>query len=38
MYKDFPTSVLLLLETLLSIDPDHRNSADSALESEVTCA
>ncbi|WZZ84085.1 hypothetical protein YC2023_104657 [Brassica napus] len=34
MYKDFPTSVLLLLETLLSIDPDHRNSADSALESE----
>ncbi|KAJ4895212.1 Protein kinase superfamily protein [Raphanus sativus] len=34
MFKDFPTSVLLLLETLLSIDPDQRNSADSALESE----
>ncbi|KAF8111576.1 hypothetical protein N665_0074s0103 [Sinapis alba] len=34
MFKDFPTSVLLLLETLLSIDPDHRSSADSALESE----
>ncbi|KAG2267428.1 hypothetical protein Bca52824_061983 [Brassica carinata] len=34
MYKDFPESVLLLLETLLSIDPDHRSSASSALESE----
>ncbi|KAJ0229343.1 Protein kinase superfamily protein [Hirschfeldia incana] len=34
MFKDFPTSVLLLLETLLSIEPDHRNSAHSALESE----
>ncbi|KAL0732281.1 hypothetical protein Bca4012_008490 [Brassica carinata] len=34
MFKDFPTSVLLLLETLLSIDPDHRSTADSALESE----
>ncbi|XP_048599348.1 probable serine/threonine-protein kinase At1g54610 [Brassica napus] len=34
MYKDFPESVLLLLETLLSIDPDHRSSASSALQSE----
>ncbi|KAF8111732.1 hypothetical protein N665_0073s0088 [Sinapis alba] len=34
MYKDFPESVLLLLETLLSVDPDHRSSASSALESE----
>ncbi|VVA89859.1 unnamed protein product [Arabis nemorensis] len=34
MFKDFPASVLSLLETLLSIDPDHRSSADNALESE----
>ncbi|CAN8311142.1 unnamed protein product [Cochlearia groenlandica] len=34
MFKDFPTSALSLLETLLSIDPDHRISAESALESE----
>ncbi|CAA7035168.1 unnamed protein product [Microthlaspi erraticum] len=34
MFKDFPASVLSLLETLLSIDPDQRSSADSALESE----
>ncbi|CAH2039007.1 unnamed protein product [Thlaspi arvense] len=34
LYKDFPASVLSLLETLLSIDPDHRSSADRALESE----
>ncbi|CAD5311642.1 unnamed protein product [Arabidopsis thaliana] len=34
MFKDFPASVLSLLETLLSIDPDHRSSADRALESE----
>ncbi|KAL1216488.1 putative serine/threonine-protein kinase [Cardamine amara subsp. amara] len=34
MYKDFPTCVLSLLETLLSIDPDHRSSAACALESE----
>ncbi|XP_010475001.1 PREDICTED: probable serine/threonine-protein kinase At1g54610 [Camelina sativa] len=34
MFKDFPASVLSLLETLLSIDPDHRSSADCALESE----
>lgn len=33
-YKEFPESVLLLLETLLSVDPDHRSSASSALESE----
>lgn len=36
MFKDLPTSVLSLLETLLSIDPDHRSSAVCALESEVT--
>ncbi|EOA39762.1 hypothetical protein CARUB_v10008411mg [Capsella rubella] len=34
IFKDFPASVLSLLETLLSIDPDHRSSADCALESE----
>ncbi|CAH8336788.1 unnamed protein product [Eruca vesicaria subsp. sativa] len=34
MFKDLPKSVLLLLETLLSIDPDHRSTAYSALESE----
>ncbi|ESQ36561.1 hypothetical protein EUTSA_v10006913mg [Eutrema salsugineum] len=34
MFKDFPASVLSLLETLLSIDPDHRSSANCALESE----
>ncbi|KAJ0245171.1 Protein kinase superfamily protein [Hirschfeldia incana] len=34
VYKDFPESVLLLLETLLSVDPDQRSSASSALESE----
>lgn len=33
-YKDFPAPVLSLLETLLSIDPDQRESAASALESE----
>uniref|UniRef100_A0A1J3IRV7 Putative serine/threonine-protein kinase n=1 Tax=Noccaea caerulescens TaxID=107243 RepID=A0A1J3IRV7_NOCCA len=34
LFKDFPATVLSLLETLLSIDPDHRSSADTALESE----
>ncbi|XP_010556840.1 PREDICTED: probable serine/threonine-protein kinase At1g54610 [Tarenaya hassleriana] len=34
MYKDFPATVLSLLDTLLSIDPDRRGSAATALESE----
>lgn len=33
-FKDFPPSSLPLLETLLAIDPDHRGSATSALNSE----
>lgn len=34
-FKDFPSSALALLEVLLSIDPDERGSASSALKSEV---
>ncbi|KAF8100517.1 hypothetical protein N665_0222s0016 [Sinapis alba] len=34
MFKDLPTTVLSLLETLLSIDPEQRGSAARALESE----
>jgi serine/threonine protein kinase len=33
-FKDIPPSALSLLETLLSIDPDKRGSATSALNSE----
>ncbi|XP_023634793.1 probable serine/threonine-protein kinase At1g54610 [Capsella rubella] len=33
-FKDFPTSVISLLETLLSIDPDFRGTAASALKSK----
>ncbi|XP_010433967.1 PREDICTED: probable serine/threonine-protein kinase At1g54610 [Camelina sativa] len=33
-FKDFPTCVLSLLETLLSIDPDFRGTATSALKSK----
>ncbi|KAG7541828.1 Protein kinase-like domain superfamily [Arabidopsis thaliana x Arabidopsis arenosa] len=33
-FKQFPTSVISLLETLLSIDPDFRGTAASALKSK----
>ncbi|XP_010538783.1 PREDICTED: probable serine/threonine-protein kinase At1g54610 isoform X2 [Tarenaya hassleriana] len=33
-FKNFPAPVISLLETLLSIDPDSRGTAASALESE----
>ncbi|CAL9226506.1 unnamed protein product, partial [Arabidopsis halleri] len=33
-FKQFPTSVISLLETLLSIDPDSRGTAASALKSK----
>ncbi|GJN16880.1 hypothetical protein PR202_gb03905 [Eleusine coracana subsp. coracana] len=33
-FKDLPTSILSLLETLLSIDPDLRGTATEALNSE----
>ncbi|KAL7144535.1 hypothetical protein ABFS83_07G019200 [Erythranthe nasuta] len=33
-FKDFPASSLPLIETLLSIDPSHRQTATSALSSE----
>ncbi|KAK3166380.1 hypothetical protein QOZ80_1AG0045020 [Eleusine coracana subsp. coracana] len=33
-FKDLPTSILSLLETLLSIDPDLRGTATDALNSE----
>lgn len=35
-FKQFPTSVTSLLETLLSIDPDFRGTAASALKSKVS--
>ncbi|RWW77812.1 hypothetical protein BHE74_00013990 [Ensete ventricosum] len=34
-FKDFPSSALTLLDPLLSIEPAHRGTAASALESEV---
>lgn len=34
-FKDFPTSALRLMETLMSIDPAHRGTATLALNSEV---
>lgn len=34
-FKDFPSSALALLEVLLSIDPEERGTASSALKSEV---
>ncbi|CAL5340795.1 unnamed protein product [Camellia sinensis] len=33
-YKDFPSSVLALLDVLLAVEPDHRGSASSALKNE----
>nr|KJB19776.1 hypothetical protein B456_003G118400 [Gossypium raimondii] len=33
-FKDFPSSSLPLIETLLSIDPEERNTATAALNSE----
>jgi cyclin-dependent kinase 12/13/sacsin len=35
-FKDFPTSALPLIETLLSVDPDDRVTATAALNSEVS--
>ncbi|KAF8005816.1 hypothetical protein BT93_K0177 [Corymbia citriodora subsp. variegata] len=37
-FKDFPPSALPLLETLLSIDPDERGTATTALNSEFFAA
>lgn len=34
-FNEFPVPVITLLETLLSIDPDLRGTADTALNSEV---
>ncbi|GMI70652.1 hypothetical protein like AT1G09600 [Hibiscus trionum] len=33
-FKDFPASALVLLEVLLSIEPEYRGTASSALQSE----
>lgn len=35
-FKDFPASSLPLIESLLSIDPDTRGTATTALNSEVS--
>ena len=35
-FKDFPTSSLGLLCTLLALDPSYRGSAYSALQNEVS--
>ncbi|MFS7967670.1 putative protein-serine/threonine kinase [Helianthus anomalus] len=37
-FKDFPTSSLPLLESLLAIDPDERVSAATSLNSDVSFA
>jgi cyclin-dependent kinase 12/13 len=34
-FKDFPTSALPLVETLLAIDPAERQTASAALHSDV---
>ena len=34
-FKEFPQPALALLETLLSVNPDDRGTANSALQSEV---
>ncbi|XP_057507087.1 probable serine/threonine-protein kinase At1g54610 isoform X1 [Actinidia eriantha] len=33
-YKDFPPTAVWLMETLLSVDPEHRGTAAAALKSE----
>nr|XP_011464923.1 PREDICTED: probable serine/threonine-protein kinase At1g09600 isoform X2 [Fragaria vesca subsp. vesca] len=33
-FKDFPRSAMALLEVLLAVEPDHRGTASSALQSE----
>lgn len=35
-FKDFPSSALPLIDTLLAIDPEERGSATAALLSEVS--
>ena len=35
-FRDFPTSSLGLLSTLLALDPSYRGSACSALQNEVS--
>lgn len=35
-FKDFPTSALSLIDTLLAIDPSERQTATAALKSEVS--
>lgn len=35
MLKDFPSSVVALVDKLLSVDPAHRGTAAAALKSEV---
>ncbi|GFP82434.1 probable serine/threonine-protein kinase at1g54610 [Phtheirospermum japonicum] len=35
-FKDFPSTALALIENLLSVDPDARGTATSALNSEVS--
>jgi len=34
-FKDFPSSALALVDKLLSVEPENRGSAASALRSEV---
>lgn len=35
-FREFPTTVLNLMENLLAVDPQKRGTASSALISEVT--
>lgn len=35
-FRDFPPTALDLLDTLLAIEPSHRGTAASALDSEVS--
>ena len=37
-FEELPKSAVSLIQTLLSIEPDKRGTATSALESEVTLA
>lgn len=34
-FKDFPSSALVILDSLLAIEPENRGTSASALESEV---